>query len=60
MDLQSACEILEELSDKDAVRNHNKLNAKEFLALQVVLLELQVNGMYKLPEKYSNDVWRES
>lgn len=52
MDLQKACETLEWLSEVDARRNHQKLNAKEFLAVQVVLLELQVSGKYNLPESY--------
>lgn len=55
MDLQKACEALEELSEMDATRKTPKLNTKEFFALQKVLLELQSNGSYKLPEKYSVD-----
>jgi hypothetical protein len=54
LDLQKACEILEELLEKDATRNNNRLNMQEFLALQKVLLELQIKGSYKLPEKYSS------
>lgn len=52
MDLQKACEILEELSEKDVESDFNKLNFQQFHALQIVLLELQSNGKYKLPEKY--------
>lgn len=56
MDLQKACEILEELSEKDSVKNQEKLNLQEFMALQMVLLELQASGKYTLPEKYAVDI----
>lgn len=52
MNLQSACEVLEDLSESDAYRKRSKLSTKEFMALQQVLLELQMSGKYKLPEKY--------
>jgi hypothetical protein len=51
MDLQKACEYLEELSEK-AAKDVKLLTTKEFLAVQKVLFELQANGSYVLPEKY--------
>jgi hypothetical protein len=51
VDLQKACEYLEELSDK-AARDVKLLTTKEFLAVQKVLLELQANGSYVMSEEY--------
>jgi hypothetical protein len=51
VDIQKACEILEELSEADATAKVPKLTMKEFMALQLVLLELQSNGSYKLTDK---------
>jgi hypothetical protein len=51
VDLQKACEYLEELSDK-AARDVELLTTKEFLAVQKVLLELQANGSYVMSEEY--------
>lgn len=50
MDIQEACEIIEELLDRDA--KSNVLNIEEFKAVNVMLLELQIARKYIMPEKY--------
>lgn len=51
MDLQGACNILEELLEKDAISQRPKLNMKEFAALNQVLLEFQTDGKHVLDTK---------
>lgn len=46
MNLQKACELLEVLSEEEVGTGNGKLTFKEFHALQIVLLELQQNGLY--------------
>lgn len=56
MDLQKACEVLEVLSENETDKENGRLSFREFHALQMVLLELQADGKYILPEKYSTDM----
>lgn len=52
MDLQKACEILEELVHKESSRLFKKLNSREYKALNRVLTELILDGKYQMPKKY--------
>lgn len=52
MNLQEACEILEDLVHKEIKGVF--LTTKEFLALNVVLFEL--SGKYRLPDKYAENI----
>lgn len=52
MNLQEACEILEDLVHKEIKGGF--LTTKEFLALNVVLFEL--SGKYRLSDKYAENV----
>jgi hypothetical protein len=54
MDTQKACEIVEELVQKET-RNNSPLTLEEFLALNKVLLELQAIGKYQIPAKLQVD-----
>lgn len=46
MNLQQACEVLEDLLERDLVKDGELLNNKEFTAINKVLLELETKGLY--------------
>lgn len=50
-DIQKQCEILEELLENDCVKERQKLNTKEFHAINTLLLEMQCAGWYELKKK---------
>lgn len=49
-EIQKHCEYLEELLEYEC--QYSRLKQKEFDAINQLLFELQVLGLYKLPEKY--------
>lgn len=49
MNVQEACETLEELLQKD-IKN-SSLNNKEFIALNLILLEAAMKLNYKVPDR---------
>lgn len=51
MSIQEACEVIEELVQKET-KNDSLISLKEFMALNAVLLELTISGKYKVPDKY--------
>lgn len=51
MNVQKACEILEELVQNETNHDSN-ISTLEFLALNKVLLELNADGKYEIPKKY--------
>ena len=48
--IQKACETVETLLAKESATTRPKLTATEFIALNEILLELQVTGKYSIPE----------
>jgi hypothetical protein len=54
VDTQKACEIVEELVQKETM-NNSHITLEEFLALNKVLFELQAIGKYQIPAKFQVD-----
>lgn len=52
--IQKACEIVEELVEREA--KTNTLSNSDFFALNTLLLEMTIAGKYVVPEKYMEDV----